>query len=104
MPSLRGLVGRIRGEAPIRQEIAELRALAEATRHEVAEIREVLLGLNHDVRAGSAETLPLFLGYAERFRVDAETMVGATELIDRQLALIEGHVERLAPPAPPAET
>jgi hypothetical protein len=102
MASLRGVFGRIRGDhvSALADEVAALRTIVLELNHGVAEMRETLMSLNHDVRAGSPEVLPLFLGYAERFRTDADTMVGASELIDRQLTLIEQHVSRLtgAPP------
>lgn len=56
-------------------------------------INHVLLELNHDVRSGAERSLPLFVGYTERLRLDADTAIGATQVIERQLALID---ERLA--------
>ena len=104
MASLRGVVGRIRGDqvAALSADVAALRDIVLELNHNVSEMRETLMALNHDVRAGSEEALPLFLGYAERFRTDADTMVGASELIDRQLGLIEQHVARLAAAPPDA--
>ncbi len=49
----------------------------------------VLLELNHDVRAGSERALPLFLGYAERLRLDTDTAISAAQIIERQLAILE---------------
>lgn len=42
--------------------------------------------LNHDVRSGAEQSLPLFLGYLERLRLDADTAVAAVDVIERQLA------------------
>ena len=97
MGAVRALVRRVRGDdvAELREHVLELRRVVESVNHEVAELHRVLHELNHDVRSGSGEVLPMFLGYAQRFRTDADTMVGVTELIDRQLALITAQVERL---------
>jgi len=97
MAVVRGLIGRLRGDdiAALRAEVAALREIVETTNHQVVENHRILSTLNHDVRAGSEDVLPLFLGYAQRFRTDADTMVGVTELIDRQLAAIEQQVDRL---------
>lgn len=61
--------------------------------HLVVELHEAVMELNHDVRAGAEGCLPLFLGYSERLRLDADTAIGATHVIERQLALLD---ERLA--------
>jgi hypothetical protein len=81
--------------AQLQAEVAQLRELAASINHEMVQMRAILGGLNHDVRSGAGDVLPMFLGYAERFRTDADTMVGVTELIDRQLALITQQVDRL---------
>jgi hypothetical protein len=74
-----------------------------ALRNEVRELRDVVMRLNHlvgelyhDVKTGSEAGLPLFLGYAERFRTDADTVVGASVVIDRQLQRLERQVDRLS--------
>ena len=51
--------------------------------------RSVLLELNHDVRSGADASLPLFLGYAERLRLDTDTAIGAAQVIERQLSVLE---------------
>jgi hypothetical protein len=51
--------------------------------------RGVLLELNHDVRSGADASLPLFLGYAERLRLDTDTAIGAAQVIERQLSVLE---------------
>lgn len=83
------LVGRVRGDdvAALRAEVAELREL-------VLKMNHTLVELNHDVRSGAERGLPLFLGYAERLRLDADTAIAATQVIERQLAI----VDRDAPP------
>ncbi len=135
MASLRGIVGRLRGDRldEIAREVAELREMALARNHsalhesqvlghalgvlnhsvvaikdsvdrlaETAEAqRAVLLELNHDVRSGAAEALPLFLGYAERLRLDTDTAIGAAQVIERQLARLEAVTD---PPAAPEPT
>lgn len=81
--------------AELRSEIESVRTTVESVNHRVVVLEELLQNLNHDVRAGSGEVLPMFLGYAERFRTDADTMIGVTELVERQLAQITDQVERL---------
>jgi hypothetical protein len=106
MGRLGWLARRVRGDdiVALGEQLAAMRDVLESVNHRLAAVEEVLHTLNHDVRAGSQDVLPMFLGYAQRFRTDADTMVGVTELIDRQLALITEQVDRLtaaAPPAPP---
>ena len=88
---------RVRGDdiAALTEQVAAMREVIESVNHRLAAVEDVLHTLNHDVRAGSEDVFPMFLGYAQRFRTDADTMVGVTELIDRQLALITEQVERL---------
>ena len=62
----------------LRAEVAELKATN-------AQIAEVVMNLNHDIRSGSESSLPLFLGYLDRLRLDADTAVAAAETIERQL-------------------
>jgi len=61
--------------------------------HVVTQLQDTVNELNHDVRSGAERSLPLFLGYSERLRLDADTAIGATQVIERQLALLD---ERLA--------
>jgi hypothetical protein len=98
MGALRAFVRRVRGDdlAALQEQVVALRTVVESINHEVVQLHAVLHELNHDVRAGAGEVLPMFLGYAQRFRTDADTMVGVTELIDRQLAEITAQVDRLA--------
>jgi hypothetical protein len=93
--SLKGLMGRIRGDqvAALTSEVAELRRIVLDVNHVVNQLQETVNQLNHDVRSGSEQALPLFLGYSERLRLDADTAIGATQVIERQLALLD---ERLA--------
>jgi hypothetical protein len=88
MASFKGLKARIRGDhlAALTAEVADLREV-------VLNINHVVTQLHHDVHAGAEQSLPLFLGYSERLRLDADTAISATQVIERQLALLE---ERLA--------
>ena len=69
-------------------EVAQLRAA-------LAEMAVILQRLDDDVRDGSADTLPLYLGYAERLRVDTETSVSAVKAIEEQIAELKDVVSRL---------
>ena len=71
----------------LRAEAAELKATN-------AQIAEVVMNLNHDIRSGSESSLPLFLGYLDRLRLDADTAVAAAETIERQLAEMRELSER----------
>ena len=88
-------MGRIRGEqvAALSADVAALREVVLNINHVVTQLQDTLNQLNHDVRSGSEQALPLFLGYSERLRLDADTAIGATQVIERQLALLD---ERLA--------
>jgi hypothetical protein len=88
-------MGRIRGDqvAALTAEVAALRDVVLNINHLVTQLHETVNELNHDVRAGAEQSLPLFLGYSERLRLDADTAIGATQVIERQLALLD---ERLA--------
>ena len=95
-------MGRVRGDrlnavaadtAVLRAELAELRDVVLNINHMVTQLHETVNELNHDVRSGAERSLPLFLGYSERLRLDADTAIGATQVIERQLALLD---ERLA--------
>lgn len=92
-----GFVRRLRGDqvAELRAEVDEIRRVVLNVNHVVTQLHEVVETLNHDVRAGSEQALPLFLGHAERLRLDADTAVGATQVIERQLALLADQVEAL---------
>lgn len=93
MPVVHSLMRRLRGDdlMALRAEVADLR-------HVVLELHRMVSELNHDVRSGSEQGLPLFLGYAERFRTDADTVVGASVVIERQLQRLTEHVDRLVGP------
>lgn len=105
MSSMKEFVGRVRGDqlAALTDEVARLtnevaalqRAVLDAN-HTVRQLYEqsqaqeqTLMELNHDVRSGAEEGLPLFLGYAERLRLDADTAIGAVAVVERQLTLLE---------------
>jgi len=119
MASLNGLIARLRGDRvnELAAEVASLRELTlgmnhtihqldrvmhdtyemitavnqtvMTTNHHVLGSSDILDGLNHDVRAGAEDALPLFLGYTERLRLDTDTAIGAASVIERQLAVLE---------------
>jgi hypothetical protein len=93
--SFKGIMGRVRGD-----QLAALTAEVAALREVVLNINHVVTELNHDIRSGAERSLPLFLGYSERLRLDADTAIGATQVIERQLALLD---ERLAAAAGPSD-
>ena len=103
MPFVRAAVRRLRGDdlARLRADVATITTEITELRGVVGHLGELLATLNHDVRSGSEEGLPLFLGYAERFRTDADTIVGAVVVIDRQLQRLTEQVDRITTrPAP----
>jgi len=71
-------------------QIAELRAQMDTVAQLVADLHRVVMELNHEVRSGGERALPLFMGAAERLRLDADTAIAATQVIERQLAILEG--------------
>ena len=81
-------------------EVAALREVVLNINHVVTQLQDTVMELNHDVRSGAERSLPLFLGYSERLRLDADTAIGATQLIERQLALLD---ERLAAASGPGK-
>ena len=89
MRILKAIVRRLTGSdvRALRAEVAELKAPN-------AQIAEVVMNLNHDIRSGSESSLPLFLGYLDRLRLDADTAVAAAETIERQLAEMRELSER----------
>lgn len=97
VPSISGIVGRLRGDqvAELRAEVAQIREVVFNINHVVTQLHEVVETLNHDVRSGAEPALPLFLGHAERLRLDADTAIGATQVIERQLALLSEQVAAL---------
>jgi len=86
---LKALLRRLTGSdiRALRAEVAELKVTN-------SEIAEVVMNLNHDIRSGSEASLPLFLGYLDRLRLDADTAVAAAETIERQLAVLRELSER----------
>ena len=75
----------------LRAEVAEMR-------NQIQVMNDILQSLNHDLRSGSERSLPLFMGYAERLRLDADTAVGATQVIDRQIAQLQQRLDQLSVP------
>jgi hypothetical protein len=67
-------------------------------RNQIQVMGDVLQSLNHDIRSGSERSLPLFMGYAERLRLDADTAVGAAQVIERQIDQIQQRLNQMSPP------
>ncbi len=93
MRILRALVGRITG-----RDVRALRAEVADMRNQIQVMGDILQSLNHDIRSGSERSLPLFMGYAERLRLDADTAVGATQVIERQIAQLQQRLDQLSVP------
>ena len=93
MRILRALVGRITG-----RDVRALRAEVAEMRNQIHIMSDILQSLNHDVRSGSERSLPLFMGYAERLRLDADTAVGAAQVIERQIDQIHQRLNQMSPP------
>ena len=93
MRILRALVGRITG-----RDVRALRAEVADIRNQVQVMGDILQSLNHDIRSGSERSLPLFMGYAERLRLDADTAVGAAQVIERQIAQMQQRLDQLSVP------
>ena len=93
MRILRALVGSITGRdvRALRVEVAEMR-------NQIQIMSDILQSLNHDIRSGSERSLPLFMGYAERLRLDADTAVGAAQVIERQIDQIQQRLNQMSPP------
>lgn len=91
MGSFAQVIARLKGSdvAALRAELESQRSVILGINHSVQQILGIVEALNHDVRSGSDAQLPLFQGYVERLRVDAETAIAATQVIERQLAAIE---------------
>lgn len=87
-------VRRTTGLGATRHEVLVLRSEIVQMREQLDRIDRIVQTLNHDVRSGAPESLPLFLGYAERLRLDAETAAGVAQVIERQLTRLE---DRLGP-------
>lgn len=88
MATIPGLFRRLRALASLPAQVAELRAIVDQT-------NQVLMTLNHEIRSGAEEALPLFLGYFERLRLDTDTAIGAAQIIERQLAELERTIASL---------
>lgn len=102
MASLKGLQARLRGDRvnDLAAEVAQIRETVGNINHKVDELHRVVMELNHDIHSGAERSLPLFLGYAERLRLDADTAVGATQVIERQLAVLDERLAALDAAAP----
>ncbi len=93
MRIIRALVGRLTG-----RDVRAMRAEVAEMRNQIQVMSDVLQSLNHDIRSGSERSLPLFMGYAERLRLDADTAVGATQVIERQIAQLQQRLDHLSVP------
>jgi hypothetical protein len=91
---VKALLTRITG-----RDVRALRAEVAEIRNQLQVINDVVQSLNHDVRSGADRSLPLFLGYAERVRLDADTAVGAVQSIERQIARLEALIDDASVPA-----
>ena len=93
MRLLRAFIGRLTGRdmRALRAEVAEMR-------NQIQIMSDILQSLNHDIRSGSERSLPLFMGYAERLRLDADTAVGAAQVIERQIDQIHQRLNQMSPP------
>jgi uncharacterized coiled-coil DUF342 family protein len=91
---VKALLTRITG-----RDVRALRAEVAEIRNQVQVINDVVQSLNHDVRSGADRSLPLFLGYAELVRLDADTAVGAVQSIERQIARLEALIDEASTPA-----
>ena len=80
--------------------MAALRDVVLNINHVVTQVQDTVNQLNHDVHAGAEQSLPLFLGYSERLRLDADTAIGAAQVIDRQLAQLDERLTAAASPDP----
>ncbi len=93
MRILRALVGRLTG-----RDVRALRAEVAEMRNQIQVMGDVLQSLNHDIRSGSERSLPLFMGYAERLRLDADAAVGAAQVIERQIAQMQQRLDQMSSP------
>jgi hypothetical protein len=91
---IKAIAARITG-----RDVRALRAEVAEIRNQIQVINDVVQSLNHDVRSGADRSLPLFLGYAERLRLDTDTAIAATQNIERQIARLEEIVDRATNPA-----
>ncbi len=95
---MKDITRRLRALAALPDEVAALRARLDEINHVVQllpAMNQALVQLNHDVHSGSENALPLFQGFAERLRLDADTAIGATQVIERQLAELDARIAAL---------
>ena len=99
MAWISGLTRRLRAFAALPAEVAALRETVDQMNHVIVTlipaIHHTVSELSHDVHAGAEESLPLFVGFAERLRLDADTAIGATQVIERQLSELEHTIASL---------
>lgn len=84
---LKSLKARLRGDQlnAISAELAEIRQMLADMNHSLQSLME----LNHEIRVGGSKHLPLFLGYSERLRTDADSSIAAAKVIERQLDVLD---------------
>ena len=106
MASISQLTRRVRAFAALPTAVAELRETLDQMNQLITQMNHIIVTLvpatnhtvtqlNHDVHAGAEDALPLFVGYAERLRLDADTAIGATQVIERQLSELEHAVANI---------
>ncbi len=99
MASISGLTRRVRAFAALPAEVAALREIIDQMNHIISTLvpatNHTVTQLNHDVHAGAEDALPLFVGFAERLRLDADVAIGATQVIERQLSELEHAIANL---------
>lgn len=93
---MRKIARRVLGGRSVRRELADIKTTLNAMQNHIDTIDRLIQSLNHDVRHGAGESLPLFLGYSERLRLDAETTVGVAQVLERRLIELEDRLDRLA--------
>jgi hypothetical protein len=93
MASISGFTRRLRAFAALPADVAALRQTIDEMNHIIVtlvpSIQHTISTLSHDVHSNAEDVLPLFVGYAERLRLDADTAIGATQVIERQLSELE---------------
>src|SRR6478735_8351184 len=72
--------------AQIREVTLHLQHVVESMNHTVVQLAGTVERLDHDVRNGADDSLPLFLGYADRLRTDTDTSIAVAQAIEREVA------------------
>lgn len=95
MSRIRSVARRVRRHTrrQLRRDVDEIRTLVVDIQARMATVDRIVQDLNHEIRHGAGESLPLFMGYAERLRLDAETAVGVAQVIERRLLELEDRLD-----------